>query len=66
MDRYLSLYEESININSRELEDRLRNISIYGRRCLLQLLRKPKTNNVGNSAEVIPSILHDKNEIFEC
>jgi len=59
------LYEESININSRlESEDRLRS-RIYSRKCLLQLLRRPRTNNVGNSAEVIPSIFHDENEIWD-
>jgi len=27
--------------------------------------QRPKTNNVGNSAEVILSIFHDENKIFE-
>jgi len=37
--RYLLLYKESININSR-LEDLKIEVSTYGRRCLLQLVRR--------------------------
>jgi len=63
--RYLSLYEESININSRlESKDQLRSIDSWSKIFITTSLKTK--NNMGNCAEVIPSIFHNENEIFEC